>query len=182
MPTARPLVIAAVLAAAILAIIGGCTPGPASISGRVSFEHYNDSRAFPPAAAPNIGTDDVLYIRLVDNDGAGAVLLTNEANPALIPDLASDVPTPQQGVFLDTFLFTVSDAVIDAATMPLRLEAYLYDDPAAGAVDPGTDAERYTYFADPATGGTWYVRLNLQKGEIKGGVALILELDINLYP
>lgn len=164
------------LAVTIILVVGGCTPGPASISGRVSFEHYNDSRPFPPLAIPNAGTDDVLYIRLMDNDGAGAVLLTNEAIPTLVASLPAT--TTQDGVFIDTFLFAISNTIIDSATMPLRLEAYLYDVPVAAPIDPATDAELYSVYVDPATSSAarYFAQINIQKGDIKGGVSLVAEL------
>ena len=141
-------IMAALTAAAVLMALGGCAEKGTFIIGSVSFLNY-PGRTFPPAAHPTPGTltDDVCYVRLTDNDGAGAVLWESPAYPVRFLDDYIYPPnaTTENGVHIGSFVISLTNAELAAATMPLRLEAYLYDVEVAAPINPAANTEDYSY-------------------------------------
>lgn len=164
--------------ATVLAVVitSGCKPGPTTIVGSVSFRN-NPPKEFPPAIHPGTVDGDVCYVRLVDNDGAGPTILwqspaypmtflgTYTYDPA---DPLNQTPTTADGVYIESFVITLTEAQIAAATMPLRLEAYMYDT-AVGVVDPVADApNRYSYYNLAGDGEPgWRISITIGANEIK---------------
>ncbi len=157
---------AALAGALILSFLGGCADSGTYIVGDVSFLN-NPGREFPPANHPNYGSadlsDEVCYVRLVDDDGAGSVIWESEAYPVTFlddyiydpDDINNQTPTPDEGVFIESFVISLTDAQLSGAIQPLRLEAYLYDDEVTSPIDPATDTQQYSYTAEnPDT--FWY--------------------------
>jgi hypothetical protein len=117
-------------------------------------------------------TDDVWYARLVDNNGAGAVLWESEAYPA--SDLASFIygnplypgemnTTLDTGYYLDSFVITLTDSQVNAAIMDLRLEAYLFESPITPPLNPA-DPLRYSTITDDSE---WQISFTIKPGEVK---------------
>jgi len=154
-----------VLAATVvlLLVLTGCAAVPATIVGSVSFLNY-PQRTFPPAGYAGAITPNVAYVRLMDADGAGAALWQSPAYPvgALVNSATSD-----EGEFLDSFVITLSDAQISAATMPLRLEAFLFGQEAVGALNPASVDRYSTYDAGAGEDIGWYYSFTIGSGEIK---------------
>jgi hypothetical protein len=122
-------------------------------------------------------TDDVWYARLVDNNGTGTVLWESEAYSA--SNLASFIyrnplypgemnTTLDTGYYLGSFVITLTDAQVNTATMPLRLETYLYDS-AVVVVDPVADApNRYSYYNLSGDGDPgWRISMTIRANETK---------------
>ena len=134
----------------------------------------NQHREFPPAIHPGTVDGDVCYVRLVDNNGAGpAILWQSPAYPVTFLgdytyDSLNQNPTTAEGVYIESFVITLTDAQIAAATMPLRLETYLYDT-AVGVVDPVTDfPTRYSYYNLAGDGDPgWRMSITIRANEIK---------------
>ncbi len=116
--------------------------------------------------------DDVAYIRLLDNDGGGPTIWESAAIPAgsvISPFVGTG--TSDEGEYINSFIITLTDAQIAGLTMPLRLEAFLYDAPiiaAFPALNPVVDADRYSYY-DPAWEGDpgWYHAFSIQVNEVR---------------
>lgn len=145
----------ALAGAAILVFFGGCADSETIIVGEVSFLNPStNARTFPPAGHSGALDDDVCYARLVDTDGTGTVIWESEAYPVTFLDSYVYDPddsnnqntTPDDGVHIKTFVITLTDTQLAAATMPLRLEGYLYDAAVAAPIDPSTDTEMYSYY------------------------------------
>ena len=161
------------LAAATLILFSACKPGPATITGSVSFMNPASSyRTFPPAGHSGNLSDDVAYIRLLDDDGAGDVIWESSAIPAgeaLSPYAGK--PTPDEGVYIGNYVINFTDAEVAALSMPLRLEAFLYDAPVTGnfpALNPATDTGRYTcYDANWEGDSRWFYSVSFQASEVK---------------
>lgn len=139
---------------------------------------------FPPTAGHS-GTvaDDVAYARLVDDSGAGAPIWESTALNAgsiLVPYIG--VATANEGVYIDSFVITLTDAQITGASMPLRLEVFLYDSPVSGtfpALDPGApDPELYSYYSGSGDNNTgWYSLINIGTNEVKNSnLSIILPI------
>lgn len=168
------LTVSAVL---VLFFAAGCKPGPTTIIGSVSFLNTATmNQTLPPVLPitvhPGPVGDDVAYARLVDNSGAGATIWESaaiDAGTALLPYVGTT--TSNDGVYIDSFVINLTDAQITGATMPLRLEVFLYDDPVAvgfPALDPGLDALRYSYFNANGEGNPqWYSLIYIGVGEVK---------------
>ena len=142
-----------ILAVTAMLALAGCGSSPTTISVALSFLNSNTmNRAFPPALHSTIIGDDIAYIRLIDNDGLGAVLrvsspISLSSLTAYTYDGVTDTnTTPEDGVYIDTVNFILSDSEVSAATMPLRLEAYFYDTPPGAAGNP-LDPARYSYYS-----------------------------------
>ncbi|RKX87310.1 MAG: hypothetical protein DRP70_08715, partial [Spirochaetes bacterium] len=127
---------------------------------------------FPPAGHSGNLNDDVAYVRLLDNDGAGVTVWESTAIPAgAIISPLSGIATSKEGVFIDSFVITLTDAQITALAMPLRFEAFLYDAPvvtAFPALAPGVDADRYSYYSAAWKGDQgWFESFNILAHEVK---------------
>lgn len=130
------------------------------------------AKTFPPAGHSGTVDDDVAYARLVDNSGSGAALWESAAMAAgtVLSGLASGITT-DEGAYIDSFTISLTDAQVSGATMPLRLEVYLYDAPVAAgfpALDPSADAGLYSYYNLNGEGNRqWYSLINIQAHEVK---------------
>ena len=158
----------ALIAVSTLLLLSGCKPGPTTIVGSVSFRNlpYHD---FPPAGHSGNLSADVAYVRLLDNDGAGVTVWESTAIPAgAIISPLSGIATSKEGVFIDSFVITLTDAQITALTMPLRFEAFLYDVPTT-PLNPGADApNRYSYYSAAWEGDPgWFYSFNILVHEVK---------------
>jgi hypothetical protein len=160
-----------------LLLTAGCKQGPATIVGSVTYLNKASTyQEFPPV--PPDGThsglvdDDVAYVRLVDDSGAGATIWESaalDAGSVLLPFVGT--ATSDDGVYIDSCVITLTDAQITGATMPLRLEAFLYDAPLTGAfpvLNPAGDAGRYSEYDAAGEGNPqWYSLIDINVHEVK---------------
>ena len=158
-----------------LLLAAGCSQSPTTIIGSVSFLN-NPPRTFPPAIHPGTVDGDVCYIQLVDNDGAGPgilwqspafpmTFLSNYTYDPAAP--ANQNPTTTDGVYIESFIITLTEAQLAAATMPVRFEAYMYDT-TVGVLNPALDAERYSYYNLAGEGDPgWRTSIIISSNEIK---------------
>jgi len=165
----------AFIALSTLLLFSGCEPDPTTIVGSVSFLNpANRYQTFPPVLPFHSGNlnDDVAYVRLRDNDGAGTVVWESSAKSAgntLTPFAGS--PTTTEGVYIASFIITLSDSQVAGLTMPLRLEAFLYDAPVVAAfpaLNPGVDGDRYSYYSATWEGDPgWFYSFPIRVNEVK---------------
>jgi hypothetical protein len=125
---------------------------------------------FPPVV-PWDFTDDVWYARLVDNNGTGAVLWESEAYSAselesftYNSSLGADNPTLDTGYYLGSFVITLTDAQVNAATMDLSLEAYLFESPITTPLLDPADPLIYSTITDDSG---WRISFPIKTGEVK---------------
>lgn len=161
--------------AAILTLFlaAGCKPGPTTIVGSVSYLNTATmNRPFPPAGHSGTVVDDVAYARLVDDSGTGSTIWESAAFDAgtVLTALTSGLTT-DDGAYINSFVITLTDAQITGATLPLRLEVFLYDVPVIGTfpiLDPGTDLDLYSYFDATGEGDPqWFSLINIQAHDVK---------------
>ncbi|MDT8298428.1 MAG: hypothetical protein RQ801_09030, partial [Spirochaetaceae bacterium] len=138
-------------------------------------------RTFPPTVHSGTVNDDAAYLRIMDNDGAGTLIWESPAYP-VGSTLAGYVgtATPESGVHLQSFAIELSSGQLASATMPMRIEAFLYDQSVAAPIDPVTpDAELYTPYNAAGEGVIrWYASFSIAPNEIKN-IHLSIPLD---YP
>ncbi len=173
-PCAKLVLMKSVLALIVvstLLLLSGCKPGPTTIVGSVSFRNlpYHD---FPPAGHSGNLNDDVAYVRLLDNDGAGVTVWESSAIPAgTVITPFSGTPTSDEGEYIGSFVITLTDTQMAGLTMPLRIEAFLYDAPTAAAfpaLAPGGDVDRYSYYSAAWEGDPeWFESFNILAHEVK---------------
>jgi|GEM_PF-3665114 len=160
----------ALIAVSTLLLLSGCKPGPTTIIGSVSFRNpAGQYRAFPPAGYVGPMNDDVAYVRLLDNDGAGVTVWESSAIPAgTVITPFSGTHTSDEGEYINSFVITLTDAQMAALTMPLRFEAFLYDVPTT-PLNPLADApNRYSYYSTAWEGDPgWFYSFNILENEIK---------------
>ena len=157
----------ALIAVSTLLLLSGCKPGPTTIVGSVSFLNpAGQYRPFPPAGHSGTLSDDVAYVRLLDNDGAGVTVW--ESSEISAGTVISGTPTSDEGEYINSFVITLTDAQMDALTMPLRFEAFLYDVPTT-PLNPGADApNRYSYYSAVWEGDPgWFYSFNILVHEVK---------------
>ena len=173
------IVLTVFTAALFLLSAPGCKPSPATITGSAGFLNYGSSaREFPPTGHSGDLSDDVLYVRLVDDTGGGAEVWSSgavEVGEILAeyvydPD-TQETPTGDSGVFLHHFVIELTDDEIDAAVMPMRLEAYLYDQPTLS--NPGSDGDIYTPYLIGTTIGSWCASITIAANEIKSATLTV---------
>jgi hypothetical protein len=162
------------IAISTLLLFSGCKPGPATITGSVSFLNPEGQyRDFPPTGHSGNLSDDVLYLRLLDNNGAGSTIWESDAIPAGVALSPFDrEPTSEEGAYIASFVITLDDAQLSGLSMPLMLEAFLYDAPVSGTfpvLNPGSDAGRYSYYSSSWEQYGWFERISLRAGEVKTG-------------
>jgi len=157
----------------VLLLLNGCKPGPATIAGSVSFLNPEGQyRNFPPTGHSGDLSDDVVYIRLLDDNGAGSTIWESSAIPAgdVLSPFSDGSPTTGEGAYIDSFVISLSDAQVAGLTMPLMLEAFLYDTPVSSpfpALDPVNDAGLYSYYSSTWEEYGWFERVSLRANEVK---------------
>ena len=164
------LTIAAIIT---LLLVAGCSPNPTTIVGSVSFLNSTSNyRPFLPAGHSGIISDDVAYVRIVDNGGAGVTIWESPAYSAgaiLSPYIGN--PTLDTGVYIKSFVITLTDAELAGAAMPLRIESFLYDAAVIApfpALNPAVDVGRYSTFDAIGNGDPgWRIQLTILPNEIK---------------
>lgn len=165
---------------AIVALLAGCADSPTLVIGSVSFLNPVETyRTFPPAGHSGTVNDDVAYVRIIDNDGAGVLIWESPAYPAGNTLTGyTGTATPEFGVHLQSFTIELSSGQLATATMPMRIEAFLYDQSVAAPIDPVTpDAELYTPYAAAGDGVRgWYTSFSIAPNEIKS-IHLSIPLD-----
>lgn len=166
-----------VLSVLTLLSLGGCNGTPTTIVVAVSFRNQAPRR-FPPTKVPahsGICTDDVFYVRLSDSGGwaadidsvpkSASILASYEYDP---DNINPQNPTSPDGVYLGSVTFILTDAELASATMPLRLEAYLYDGPTGVAANPSTDADLYSFYTAGTEGDQgWNTTMTITGRTIK---------------
>jgi len=155
----------------------GCKDNPATIILTVDF--LNDEslqRNMQPTGHSGDIAGDVLYIRIIDNDGSGnpvwesspinvSAILQNYEYDKDNPD--SSKLTGSEGVFLTKQIITLNDSTLSASQQPLQIQALLYDSEITAPTDPAADTERYSVYITDETGpDNWFSSFTIGTNEV----------------